>query len=613
MKFFALLLLIIVSGFYTHAQKIKYKELYVLLRAKNYKDASSFLVRYLAENPEHPNANYQMGLMLEFKIADLDLLKESEAIISRADSSIQYFDKAYAYITPKEVKKHDDDYYELFKRRNLRTGKFEVILSDVQLDIENRKASLQQKKVDIILINSKFDMTINFYKQARSHYRDLRDAYIDELSLAMGAVDTTLSSIENLMWEYDSALTNFKEYKKLKKSFESSSSELIIFNNSVENFAKEALKKPDFYAKKVTLYNFKEWGANQLENIKEQRVLIDHLIEFDASLDNLANKIIEDSVDLSSEVFRKITLPVLKNLKKLDPESLMIDIFQYKISQLNYSSILMTWFGQYEDTLNVGLQLEFVVKLKDQLEGVSRLEANLHEYDESIFMLRYHRLSEERYASKEELFKYINSQAALIANQTEAIDSIFSSIEERDKWGYWNKDTVSIALQSDPLAKYNTFYTDSLENRSIRIAGLTKMEGKQVFFFGNIPSSRIIDSLYFADAQIESIDINSTEFVIESSVPTPDQMIYLIGIPREDKYQLQLIYLHKVNGIIWNNPIELTNILSPQLSYTNDYIEITQGDSITMYQFSDGLKIEEDGGEEQPEEKVIDGEGNGEG
>ena len=594
MKSAALLLLILASGFYSSAQKIKYKDLYVLLRAKNYKDASGFLIKYLAENPEHPNANYQMGIMLEYKISDLDLLKQSDAIITRADSAIQYLDKAYTFINAKEVKKHDDDYYELFKRRNLRTGKFEVILSDVQLDIENRKSSLYQKKVDIILINSKFDKTVSFYEKARSDYQDLRLAYLDELSLAMGAVDTTLTSIENLIWKYDSALANFKEYKDLKKSFQPSSSESIFITNSIKNFAADGLKKPDFYAKKITLYNFAEWGAIQLEKIKEHKILINHLIEFDASLENLAIKIVDDSLDLSSEVFRKITLPVLKDLKRMDPESLMIDIFQYKISQLNYSSTLMNWFGHYADTLDVGLQLEFVYKLKEQLEGVSRLEANLHEYDETIFMLRYHRLSEERYASKEDLFDYVNNQAALIVSQQTTVEELITETEEKDKWAYWGEDTLSISISNDQSLRYITIYSDSIENRLYKVAGLSKLEEKNIFFFTTIPSSRRIDSLFFLETPIEETSINSAEFIVQSESPNKDQAIYLIGIPIEGKYHLQLIYLHHSNGIIWNNSLELDAEIAPQLSFSDDYIQITQGDSITNYEFSDGVALEDE-------------------
>ena len=591
MKSVAIFFLIVASGLSASAQKIKYKDLYVLLRSKNYKDASSFLVKYLATNPEHPNANYQMGLMLEFKIGELDLLKESDKIIVRADSAILYFDKAYTLITPKDVKKHDDDYYELFKRRNLRSGKFEVILSDVQLDIEDRKKSLQTKKVDISLINTKFTSIISFYEQAQAQYKMLRDYYKDELSLSLGAVDSTLSDISSIVIHYDSALICFKEYKRLKKTFDKSASELIIISEPINDFSKDALLKTDFYAKKVKVYNFSEWGTKQLNKIKENKAIIDHLIEFDASLENLASKIQTDSVDLTSEVFSKITSPTLKEIKLLDPESLMIDIFQYKISQLNYSSSWMSWHTLFADTLDVGLQLDFIEKLKSQHEGVSKLEGALHDYDESIFMIRYHRLSAERYAGKEELFNYVNNQAALVKKQSEDIVNLLEVVQESDKWGYWNQDSISIVLVNDPSLKYSTFYSDSVENRSVQIAGLTKQSGKNAFFFGTIPSSRMIDSLFIIEIPLEAIDLNSTDFINQMQRPTLNNLIYLLGAVTDEKYHLELVYYHYLKGVVWNTSITLDTFATPLLNYTNNQVEIAQGDIISKYQVSDGNLI----------------------
>lgn len=591
MKSVAIFFLIVASGFSASAQKIKYKDLYVLLRAKNYKEASGFLVKYLATKPEHPNANYQMGLMLEFKINEFDLLKDSDKIIKRADSAILYFDKAYALITPKDVKKHDDDYYELFKRRNLRTGKFEVILSDVQLDIEDRQKSLQNKKVDITVINSTFNKSISFYQQAQATYKILRDLYVDELSLSLGAVDSTLSDISKMILQYDSALISFKEYKKLKKTFDDSASEIIIIAETIDDFTKDALKAADFYAKRVDVYNFSEWGTKQSQKVNDNKAIIDHLIEFDISLENLANKILTDSVDLTSEVFGKITSPTLKEIKLLDPESLLIDIFQYKISQLNYSSSWMSWYTLFADTLDVGLQLDFMQKLESQHEGVTRLEAALHDYDETIFMIRYHRLSEERYASKQELFDYVNSQASLVKKQSDEVSKLLKSIKNRDKWGYWNQDSISLSLINDPSLKYSIFYADSIENRIVRIAGITKVEDKNAFFFSTVPSSRMIDSLFIIETPNGAIDLNSTDFINQIQRPTPNNLIYLLGTINEEKYYLELVYYHYLKGVVWHTSIEFDTTATPLLNYNNNQVEIAQGDVIYRYQVSDGQFI----------------------
>jgi hypothetical protein len=593
MKIVMLIFTLLFSGFYSSAQKIKYKDLYVLLRAKNYNDGAGFLKSYITTNPEHPNANYQMGLMLEYKLSEFDLLKESEEILTRADSAILYFDRAYGYITPKEVKKHDDDYYELFKRRNLRTGKFEVILSDVQLDIEDRKNSLQKKKNDVALINTRFNSSVKFYEQANGNYQNLRALYKDELTLSLGAVDSTVTIINNMIVQSDSAYANIKEYKKLKKEFQPSSIEVIITNTTYSDFSSEALRKPDYYGKKIDFYNFSLWGAERLSAIEEWKVFMDNLIEFDNSLQRISERIATDSVDLSSDIFKKITSPTLKEIKSIDPESLLVNVFQYKISQLNYASLWMNWHNQIADTVDVGLQMDFVNKLKSQLEGVARLEAALHSTDESIFMLRYHKLVEARYSTKEKLFNYINNQAALVKKQEEHVATLLMDIEERDKWGYWKEDTISLSLQHDTDIKFSTFYADSLENRAVRLVGLTKVKNKSSLFFITVPSSRVIDSLFLIETEIESIDLSSAEFIIQNQNTIAESTIYLIGIPKKNKFIVQLVSFNTQTGIVWNTTLRLNSTTPPQLNYADNQIEISQGDIIKKYYEDTGLPVEE--------------------
>ncbi len=590
----AFIILVLLSlGFYSNAQKVKYKDLYVLLRAKNYKDGASFLKTYIVANPEHPNANYQMGLMLENKISDLDLLKEADKIVARVDSAILYFDKAYVLITPKEVKKHDDDYYEIFKRRNLRTGKFEVILSDVQLDIENRKNELQIKKADIGLINKKFNGAINSYNEAMARYKLLRDNYKNELSLSMGATDTSIMLINEIVIFYDSAFSDFSAYKKLKESFESSSVKVITSAKPIVDFSKQALTTPEFYSLNVNFYNFSDWGKIQLASIEKQFLLLKHLANFNKSLDEIAIKITTDSSDLSHEVFKMITNPSFKELKLIDDESLAIIVFEYKISQLNYNSTLMSWYSQYADTLDVGTQLQVVEKLKNQLDDMKKLDVELKKADKDIFKLRYSKLAKASYGTMDSLFSYIESQGAVIKKEEEVVLAIEATLVEKDKWGYWHEDTLSLQLQTDPLMKYNTFYSDSLENRAVRIAGLTKIKNKRKLFFGVVPSSRIIDSLFYLDTTIKLADLNSSEFIVQAQNSIMNHTLYLIGVPKNGKYTLVLVNMHQINGIGWHMAIKLDGTLPPQLNFLDHYVLITQGEKVYKYQVSDGKQVKE--------------------
>ena len=494
-----ILLGILLVGFGSHAQKVKYKDLYVLLRARNYEDASGFLVSFLGEEPDHPNANYQMGLMLEYKLQELDLLKQTEAIIQRADSAVLYFNKSHSLIDDKEVKKHDDDYYELFKRRNLRTGKFEVILSDVQLDIEKRVESLNNLKKEVNGVKGRFDKATEFYHSCQQNYSDLKERYSDELTLALGATDNTLIILQNITTSYDSAIFNLKAYVSARKAFEAENYVDIVFvSNQIEDFSDTPKKEPDFYSRKIGLYNFATWSINQQSQVKSKAEFLSNLMKFDESLDKMSEDIVKDSVDLSSQIFGMITSPVLKELKLVDYDSWLMSFFQYKIGQLNLKSAWMGWYTAVADTLDVGAKLEYVKKIRSQYEGVVKLEKGLGEPDEALLTKRYHTFTDARLGGIEGVKNYITKQKGIVVEEENALNSLDSLLLERDKWAQWKQDSISVTPGKIDAYNY-TIYSDSLTNpREVAIGGIHQGDSRQ-FFFGKVPSSRILDTLYFAD------------------------------------------------------------------------------------------------------------------
>ena len=494
-----ILLGILLVGFGSHAQKVKYKDLYVLLRARNYEDASGFLVSFLGEEPDHPNANYQMGLMLEYKLQELDLLKQTEAIIQRADSAVLYFNKSHSLIDDKEVKKHDDDYYELFKRRNLRSGKFEVILSDVQLDIEKRVESLNNLKKEVNGVKGRFDKATEFYHSCQQNYSDLKERYSDELTLALGATDNTLIILQNITTSYDSAIFNLKAYVSARKAFEAENYVDIVFvSNQIEDFSDTPKKEPDFYSRKIGLYNFATWSINQQSQVKSKAEFLSNLMKFDESLDKMSEDIVKDSVDLSSQIFGMITSPVLKELKLVDYDSWLMSFFQYKIGQLNLKSAWMGWYTAVADTLDVGAKLEYVKKIRSQYEGVVKLEKGLGEPDEALLTKRYHTFTDARLGGIEGVKNYITKQKGIVVEEGNALNSLDSLLLERDKWAQWKQDSISVTPGKIDAYNY-TIYSDSLTNpREVAIGGIHQGDSRQ-FFFGKVPSSRILDTLYFAD------------------------------------------------------------------------------------------------------------------
>jgi hypothetical protein len=107
------------------AQKVKYKDIFGLLSSKQYEQAEPFLKKYLQENDDNPNAFLFMGIIYQEKSLKNDILKQLPIVVKNTDSAVYFFNKAKSTINEKEIKRNDE-YYQAYTRRDLRTGEFGV-------------------------------------------------------------------------------------------------------------------------------------------------------------------------------------------------------------------------------------------------------------------------------------------------------------------------------------------------------------------------------------------------------------------------------------------------------------------------------------------------------
>src|SRR5690349_5480437 len=130
------LVLLMLSVTISYGQKkVKYKDIFELLNTKQYEQAESFLKAYIKENDDNPNAYLFMGLIYQEKSQKDDVLKQTKLATAHMDSSIYYLNMAYKTVTEKEIKRNEE-YYQAYNRRDLRTGQFGVKLADIQFDLE---------------------------------------------------------------------------------------------------------------------------------------------------------------------------------------------------------------------------------------------------------------------------------------------------------------------------------------------------------------------------------------------------------------------------------------------------------------------------------------------
>src|SRR5690606_15427114 len=203
------LLVFLISTAY--GQKVKYKDIYALLSTKQYEQAEPFLKRYLAENTDEPSGNLFMGMILQEKASNNDLLKQTSRVLTNLDSAVFFYEKAYQTITDREIRKNKD-YYQTYNRRDLRTGEFGVKLTDIQFDIEKRIQALKERSSRLKMTKGLHDLAVNSYSRAQALYASLQ-SFPTLRQLYLRSDEGTIATLTNLSLSFDSCVKAFDQFK----------------------------------------------------------------------------------------------------------------------------------------------------------------------------------------------------------------------------------------------------------------------------------------------------------------------------------------------------------------------------------------------------------------
>src|SRR5688572_14470038 len=176
---FTMLLMLVQTAY---GQKVKYKDIFALLSTKQYESAEPFLKKYLKENDDNPNAFLYMGIIYHEKANKEDILRQTARTTGYMDSEIYFYDKAYKAITEKEVKRNDE-YYQAYNRRDLRTGEFGVKLSDIQFDLEKKMEGLRERIDRVKMVKYYFSLADSFYRKSATLFTTLQRTYPGEREL----------------------------------------------------------------------------------------------------------------------------------------------------------------------------------------------------------------------------------------------------------------------------------------------------------------------------------------------------------------------------------------------------------------------------------------------
>jgi hypothetical protein len=533
------------------AQKIKYKDLFVLLDSKQYKDAEPFLVKYLKENDDNPNAYLFMAFILQDKCMAADVLKESDLIAQRADSAIMYYDKAKLGITEKEIKRNDE-YYQSYSRRDQRTGEFGIKLSDIQLDIDNRTAELKMRKDKVRTLRSQFVAWERLYQSGSAAFKAVQESSPGEKEFLLQSDQKTIDALKAIQLIYDSCTLMFNAYKTTLASMGKTNYNQNFNARKIEKFKEDGQGLPDFYVDDLKVWNFGEWCARELHEItNEVQPFREKLVAYDVEINKLFDKVRKDSSSVTKEI-----PPVEQKIKvnpvaRFEAAPMPLMLFRMKLEELKFASGHID-NKKLRDSASLAVRVHAfkgelkTLKVLDSIAGV------LAAKDIEKETANYQHFVTNAYGSTKVLKSLITSTKEFSEHEKHKREDVIAALERSMNWLVIDKDSVSLGTVKQkrpnhfPLAITGDRYVSGLKYGADSVA---------TGFFYTITPSRVPDvkvSFTVDKASFGKRNLPLTKCLVASN---EEGTLYYSLIYSEtkagDKFPVTIARITKPEGLVW--------------------------------------------------------------
>ena len=552
-----------------YGQKVKYKDLLVLLNAKQYDQAEPFLKKYLAENDDNPSAYLFMGIIYQEKSANDDVLKESDLLINHIDSAIIFYDKSYPKITEKDVKRNDENYV-MYTRRDLRTGEFGIKLSDIQLDIETRIKSLKERKERVKSLNKHFKLAEAEYNRSNTLYKTLQSRFSTHKELYLQANDSLILELDQLTLVFDSSQVSFKNYRNTSQALGKTGYNQVVDFQEIKSLKKDGSTLSDFMMDDLKLWNYSDWSKKTVRTIREDVYpMRKDLLAFDSQINKMRETLRKDSVPVNTAELR--TSKVFDELKKWDNDPMPASLFRVKIADLEYSSELAAG-SKLNDKDNISKKIAFIKQQQVLLNNLDSLANALVNRDWEKDAVDYRNFIANAYGTTAVLKNLGKStkefaRREIVKKKKELEDNI-----RLLKWVFSDSDSIPLFKDVPDGSKYKPLviaetHTVGIKQENVNLTG----------YFYTVTPSRTADLKVNFPVDTVSITQRDLPLIKGLSLASTDQLYFVLFYSEtliDGKFPISLARISRLAGLEWSSFIK-TDFTPMELKYTTTSGELS--------------------------------------
>lgn len=430
----AALVIFVITGFIAEAQKIKYKDLFPVLAAKNYVEGIPQLLQFMKDpkNAEEANPNLQMGLWLEDRFVSYDVVNDSSKLYQVGDSAIFFLEKAKSLIDEKELKKKDE-YYQAFFRRDLRTGEFGIKVSDVHLDIEKKVEKIEERISDVKEMHKRVVKVEANQKAAMEDYKILSTQFSKYNNMLIGADEGVQAKLSKIEENGKLGVENAKSVQELavKLGSDKYSGEPIL--KTINQFGVDGMSAGNIRSGTIEIWDFESWARSAYSEIRGGIGLFKTMIKNYAEEIRDKKAKVKNSQDVEVGYF---PTDLMEQFDKYDPEStaeklLKIEMYEARIIKqvdLQINPALM-------DSSLIGSQLAVYEVALDDAKNMNLLVESIASDDLEAAKIKYTDYIESFFKKYVTASKYVSDMQVWSRRQVEWLTNSVEFWAERNRWG----------------------------------------------------------------------------------------------------------------------------------------------------------------------------------
>lgn len=459
---------LILLGFNSMAQKIKYKDLFPVLNAKNYAEGGPKLVLYLSDpkNQEEANPNLQMGLMLEDRFLKYDIVDDSSKVYATGDSAVTYLERAKSLINEKELKKNDE-YYQAFFRRDLRTGEFGIKVSDVHLDIEKKVDAINKRVSDVKSMNSKIDKIDKAHRKAIESYRSLTQKYTAYNQMLLSADNDDQAKLAEIEEAGRTVGDGASSVKELASNLGSDKYQDDVEMKPVSTFGSDGLEASNIKSGSISVWDFENWARDAQSEIRGGVGL------FKTMITNYSNEIREKKKKLKNSQDADVgSFPaeLATQFDKYDPSSTVEKLLRMEMHEANViKQVDLQLNPALMDSTLIGSQLTIYTGAKADVDSLNLYVESITADDIAAAKVKYKDYIDSFFKTHGTASKYVEEMRDWSRRNKQWIGQSVEFWTDKNRWGVIEKEgeeerIVPLVVQDAPE---NGFYTMGVVLESI--------------------------------------------------------------------------------------------------------------------------------------------------